>query len=191
MKKFLIGIAALAAVGVTAAQSQPAAASPNAKECPAGVTLSATATGRTVTVSVSPAVNLKPAKDADADSFHLHYFVDTDPATVLQPGQQVPPATAQIIHSAATTQEFKDLAAGSHRVWVVLGDVGHIPCNPLVVDDVALTIAAAPSAAPATGTGASATGDGGVIRLAAGLVLAGAIAAAAGLTLRNPRALVR
>lgn len=186
MKTFLIGIAAMVAIGVAAAQAQPALASPNAKECSAGVTLNASATGRTVTVSVSPAINLKPAKDGDADSFHLHYFVDTDPATVLQPGQQVPPATAQIIHSAATTQEFKDLAAGSHRVWVVLGDVGHIPCSPLVVDDVAFTIAAAPSAVPATGTGAAATSGGGPIELAAALLFAGAIAAAAGLKLRHP-----
>jgi hypothetical protein len=191
MKTFLMGIAALAAIGVAAVQAQPASASPNAKECPAGVTLNASATGRTVTVSVSPALNLKPAKDGDADSFHLHYFVDTDPATVLQPGQQVPPATAQIIHSAATTQEFKDLAAGPHRVWVVLGDVGHIPCSPLVVDDVAFSIASAPSAVPATGTGAAATNDGGLIRLAAAVLLAGAIAAAAGLKFRHPRAPVR
>jgi len=191
MKKFLMGIAALAAIGVAAAQAQPASASPNAKECPAGVTLNASATGRSVTVSVSPAINLKPATDGDADSFHLHYFVDTDPATVLQPGQQVPPATAQLIHSAATTQEFKDLAAGSHRVWVVLGDVGHIPCSPLVIDDVAFTIAAAPSAVPATGTGAAGGGDSGLIQLAAALVLVGAIVGAAGLKLRHPRAPVR
>jgi hypothetical protein len=187
MKTFLIGIAALAAVGIAAAQAQPASASPNAKECPAGVTLSASATGATVTVSVSPAVNLKPAKDGDADSFHLHYFVDTDPATMLQPGQQVPPATAQIIHSAATTQEFKGLAAGPHRVWVVLGDVTHVPCSPLVVDDVAFTIAAAPSAVPATGAGPAATSDGSLKGLTAAILLAGAAAATAGLKLRYSR----
>ena len=55
----------IAALGIAAAQAMPASASPNAKECPAGVTLTASASGRTVTVGVSPAVNLKPAKDGD------------------------------------------------------------------------------------------------------------------------------
>ena len=178
----------IAVLGIGAAQAMPASASPNAKQCPAGVTLSATASGRTVTVSLSPGVNLKPAKDADPDSFHLHYFVDTDPATVLQTGQQVPSGNPQIVHSAATTQEFKDLAAGLHRVWVVLGDVGHIPCSPLVVDDVVLTVTAA-AAVPATGTGAAAASDRGGTWLALAILGAGAIAA--GIGLKSRRALQR
>lgn len=172
----------IAALGIAAAQVLPASASPNAKECPAGVTLTASASGRTVTVGVSPAVNLKPAKDAVADSFHLHYFVDTDPATVLQPGQQVPSGNPQIIHSAATTQEFKDLAPGTHHVWVVLGDVGHVPCAPLVKADVGLTVVAA-SSVPATGTGDGAQHDADANWTPWAVLAAGLIAAGTGLAL--------
>lgn len=186
MRNITSVVVGLVLLGVVASQTSTARAAPNAKECPAGVTLAAVASGSSVTVSVSPAVNLKPAKDADPDSFHLHYFVDTDPATVLQPGQQVPPASAQIIHSAATTQDFKDLTPGSHRIWVVLGDVGHIPCSPLVTDDVAITVAAAPVAAPATGTGDASTGDNRALWLLVATLALGALAVAGGgLTVRR------
>ena len=152
-------ILGLAVLGAVAMQGRSVSAAPNGKACQAGVTLSSTASGNTVTVAVSPQINLKPAKDADPDSFHLHYFVDTDPATVLQAGQQVPSGNPKIVHAAATTQEFKDLTPGTHRVWVVLGDVGHVPCSPLVVTDVTLSVAAAPSGVPATGSGGLAGGD--------------------------------
>ena len=177
-------IVGLVVLGVAATHSTIASAAPNQKECPAGVTLNATASGNKVTVAVSSQLNLKPAKDADLDSFHLHYFIDTDPATVLQPGQGVPSGNPKIVHSAATTQEFKDLTAGAHRIWVVLGDVGHVPCSPLVVTDVTLSIAAAPSTAPATGTGAATRGDG--VTWPVWIALAGGgLAALAGLGLRR------
>lgn len=190
MRTVVVVVAALAVLGIAGTHALTASASPNAKECPAGVVLSASASGSTVTVSLSPSVNLKPAADADPDSFHLHYFVDTDPATALQPGQAVPTGNAQIIHSAAATQDFKDLSAGSHRIWVVLGDVGHVPCSPLVVDDVTVTVAAAPSVAPATGTGNAPT-SGGAAFLTWLSLAGGALAAGTGLLLRRRARQVR
>jgi len=186
MRIITSAVAGLVLLGVVASQISTASAAPNAKECPAGVTLDAIASGSSVTVSVLPPVNLKAAKDGDPDSFHLHYFVDTDPASVLQPGQAVPSGNPKIVHSAATTQDFKDLTPGSHQIWVVLGDVGHIPCSPLVVDDVAITVAAAPVAAPATGTGDALTGDDRAPWLPMATLAAGALAVAGGaLTLRR------
>ena len=186
MRNITSAVVGLVLLGVVASQASTAAAAPNAKACDAGVTLDAVASGSSVTVSVSPPVNLKPAKDGDADSFHLHYFVDTDPASVLQPGQAVPSGNPKIVHSAAITQDFKDLTPGSHQIWVVLGDVGHIPCDPLVTDNVAITVAAAPVAAPATGTGDALAGDDRALWLPLATLAVGALALAAGaLTLRR------
>ena len=75
---------------------------------------------------------------------------------------------------------------------VVLGDVGHIPCSPLVVDDVAITVAAAAIAVPATGTGDALAGDERGQWLPLATLAVGALALAAGaLTLRRraPRTL--
>src|SRR5262249_29120750 len=71
-------------------------------------------------------VTLKPPAAADPTARHLHYFVDTDPAAVLGPGQPVPTGVQNIIHTPATSQAL-DLVAGPHTVWVVMTDNDHIP----------------------------------------------------------------
>ena len=186
MRIITSAVVGLVLLGVVASQTSTAGATTNTKACPTGVALDAVASGSSVTVTVSPPVNLKPAKDGDADSFHLHYFVDTDPASVLQPGQAVPSGNPKIVHSAATIQDFKDLTPGSHQIWVVLGDVGHIPCSPLVVTDVTVTVAAAPSAPPPTGTGDGLNGSGSALAWPIATLAAGMLAlAAGGLTLRR------
>ena len=178
-------VVGLVLLGVIAAQASIASAAPSEKACPAGVTLTAAASGSLVTVTVTPPVNLKAAKDGDVDSFHLHYFVDTDPASVLQPGQGVPSGNPKIVHAAATTQDFKDLTPGSHRIWVVMGDVAHIPCSPLVVADTTISVTAA-TAPPATGTGDGLSGSGSFLEWTIGTLTAGVLAlAAGGLTLRR------
>ena len=186
MRIITSAVVGLVLLGVVAVHTSSANAAPNAKACPAGVILTAAASGSSVTVTVSPTVNLKAAKDGDVDSFHLHYFVDTDPATVLQPGQGVPTGNPKIIHAAATTQDFKDLTAGSHRIWVVMGDVAHIPCSPLVMADTTINVAAA-TAPPATGTGDGLAGDGSgsLVWLPIATLAAGALALAGALELRR------
>ena len=62
---------------------------------------------------------------------------------MLQPGQAVPSGNPLIVHSAATTQDFKDLTPGTHKIWVVMGDVGHMACSPLVVTNTTVTVSAA------------------------------------------------
>lgn len=188
MRIITSAVVGLVMLGVLAAHTSMADAAPNAKPCATGVALTAVASGSSVTVSVSPPVNLKPAKDADVDSYHLHYFVDIDPASVLQTGQEVPSGNPSIVHSAATTQDFKSLTPGSHRIWVVMGDVAHVPCSPLVVADVTIAVAAAPSAPPATGTGDALSGDEGLGWLPLAALASGVLAVAGGAALARRRA---
>lgn len=185
----IVVAAALAAVGViglTGSAQARAPQSPAFKECPAGESITVTAPAAsaptTVSVAVAPPVNLKPAKDADESSYHLHYFVDTDPATIVQAGQAVPAGNPKIIHSAALTQDVGALSAGKHTVTVVMGDVAHLVCNPVVQGSVSFDVSAA--ALPRTGTaGPSADNVGGSWLW---LVLAtGGAAAASGVALRR------
>ena len=161
-------------------------AAPAAIPCPSGEAITVTApkadAPTTVSVTVAPPVNLKPAKDAVADSFHLHYFVDIDPSTIVQAGQPVPTGNPKIIHSATTTQDVGALSAGKHTVWVVLGDVTHTTCSPLVVGSVSFNVAAA-AALPAGGMGATGDASGNEIPILIALV--GLAAAVGGLVLRR------
>ncbi len=109
----------------------------------------------TVTVSVTPPLNLRPASEGDQTSFHLHYFVDLDPTTVLEAGKPIPRGDPQIIHSAATTLDLGALAPGKHTVWVVPAQVNHVPCSPNVRGQVTFTIGA--TSAPASAGVASST----------------------------------
>jgi hypothetical protein len=175
--RFLLPVAAavvacLGLAGVAYAQSPSPSASPSATavppaptpappvepaQCP-DVSISAKATGSTVSVTLVPStVNIKPPSAGDLNSFHLHYFVDLDPATIIVPGQPLPPpgANPSIIHSPELSMTFSGLTAGDHTVWVVMGRLNHVPCAGGVQAVVKFTV----PKAPGTGTG-PATGDG-------------------------------
>ncbi len=166
-----------------------ASAAPAAIPCPSGeaITVVAPSAGAPTTVSatVSPPVNLKPAKDGVVDSFHLHYFVDIDPSTVVRAGEPVPTGNPKIIHSATTTQDVGTLTAGNHRVWVVLGDVAHTACTPMVAGSVSFDVMAA-AALPASGTGlAGGSASGSAVPMFAVALMAGLAAASAGFVMRR------
>ena len=80
MRVSLAAIGAMLLALIVSGAGAPVSASPgqapSAKECPAGESITVTAptaaAPTTVSVSVVPPVNLKPAKDAVADSYHLH-----------------------------------------------------------------------------------------------------------------------
>lgn len=114
----------------TASPAPTASPPPTLAPCPTGVSISVTApspaTPSTVTVAVSPALNILPAAAGDPSSFHLHYFVDTPPVPA---GQSIPSNDPKIIHSGSTTQDLGTLAPGSHTVWVVLGQLTHVACD--------------------------------------------------------------
>ncbi|MSQ36661.1 MAG: DUF4399 domain-containing protein [Dehalococcoidia bacterium] len=165
------GVALTFAVATGVAQAQtpsPTAtvsptAAPTVAPCPTAtvvVTAPTAAAPTTVSVAITPTLNVKPAADGDAASFHVHYFIDT-PATAA--GSVVPTDDAKIIHAAALTQNLGALAAGAHTVEVVLGQFNHTACaaRGSVTFTVAATQAAtavAPSA-PATGSAGLAGGS--------------------------------
>lgn len=148
----------LIAAGIPMATARTASAQTPAA-CPTGVTLAVApptaAAPTTVTVTVTPAQNIKPASAADATSFHLHYFVDTPAAAA---GAVIPTGDPKIIHGTAT-QDLGPLAAGSHTVVVVLGQLNHTACDTRAT--VTFT-SAAPAAVPAAAPAPAKTGDAGL-----------------------------
>ena len=66
------------------------------------------------------------ATTGDFSSFHLHYFIDTPAAGA---GSSIPTTDPKIIHSASTTQDLGALAAGTHTVTAVLGQLSHVACD--------------------------------------------------------------
>lgn len=138
-------------------------------QCP-DMSLSASVTGSTLTVKVDPAnVNIKPAAQGDLTSFHLHYFMDLDPATIVVPGQPIPVGNPKIIHSASLTQSVASLAPGQHTVWVVAARLNHVPCAGGVMTSVSFTTSAPKP--PATGDSVSAGRDGTATLFAAGVAV--------------------
>ncbi len=156
-----LALVAVLAVGIPITSTRTASAQ-TAASCPTGVTLTVVpptaAAPTTVGVTVVPAtLNIKAAAAADATSFHLHYFVDT-PATAA--GATIPSGDPKIIHSGTTTQDLGALAAGSHTVTVVLGQVNHTACDTRA-SATFTTVAAAAVAAPAKTGNAGLMSEGG------------------------------
>ena len=156
------------------AQTPPALAA-----CPTDLKVTVTpptaAAPTTVSATLTPTLNLKAAALGDTTSFHVHYYVDIDPTKVLKAGTAIPTGDPKIIHGAALTQDVGALSAGSHTVWVVVGQVSHQACGGTdgniiagsATFNVAAAAAATPVAAPATTTAAPApskTGTGGLAR---------------------------
>lgn len=104
------------------------------------VTASATAAGGTVTVRMT--VEGVQLVKADQDpgtggTGHLHLFVDRDPT----PAGQAIPKEAGIIHTTDLTVQIPGLAAGEHKIVVVVGDRSHVPLDPPVRATATVTIA--------------------------------------------------
>jgi len=135
-----------------------------------------------VSVTVSPQINIKAASAGDPTSFHLHYFVDTE-ATAA--GTAVPTGNPKIIHSGSTTQDLGALTAGSHTVTVVLGQFNHVAC------DARGSVTFTSVALPATGSGGDFDQSSSGLPMAAWLALAGVLLAGlslgAGLRARTKR----
>ena len=151
--------------------SPSAATAQTIAACPTGATMTITAptaaAPTTVNVIITPAQNIKPAAAADTTSLHLHYFVDT-PATAA--GATIPSGDPKVIHSGTTTQDLGTLAAGSHTVIAVLGQLNHTACDTraTVTFTTAATTTAAPAAAPAKTGNAGLAQDGSASMLLAG-----------------------
>lgn len=84
-------------------------------------------------------VVIAPAASRAPNTAHHHLFLDLD---LTPPAEEMPAGKAGIIHlgKGDSTFVFRDIAPGSHRIIVVLGDSTHIPLEPLVTDTVRFTI---------------------------------------------------
>jgi hypothetical protein len=143
----LAGLAASALGGRAQAQAGPT------------VTIQGPANGATVANPVqmhvtSTGATIKPATAGDPNAAHYHYFIDRDPATVLQQGQPIPTGQPDIIHTDDANLMLPTLTAGPHRVWVVLAHTDHTPFSPNVQAQVTFTVSAA-AATPAAGGAAT------------------------------------
>jgi hypothetical protein len=131
-----------------AAPASPSPAVAAAAPRPAGVslmfiapTVGETVSAGPVTVSVGysgPA--LVPAANATKlDDYHLHYFLDVDPTPYIGTTVPVPLGDPRIVHTAATTVTFDNVAPGTHTLAVMMSGSNHISVNPPVADQESFT----------------------------------------------------
>ncbi len=84
---------------------------------------------------------LVPGAQATAlTDYHLHYLLDTDAAPYIGSGLPLPSGRPDILHSAATTVTFENVAAGAHTVTIVMGGSNHVAVDPPVVDQVSFMV---------------------------------------------------
>ena len=96
--------------------------------------------GEPVTVSMSTeGVQIK-APDGDTSGKTGHYHLFVDPASPPTADGQVIPKNDKIIHTEQPSATIKDLAPGTHTIWVVVGDGKHIPLNPLVATKLTVVV---------------------------------------------------
>jgi hypothetical protein len=133
----------------------------------------------TITIAVTGTTLVPGAEAQRLEDLHVHYMLDTDPAPYLSGTMPVPMGNPNIVHSAATSYTFNDVAPGNHRVVVLLGYSNHAAFQPPVAPSVTFQVggAATPGQLPRTG---------GVDDLPLWLVLAGVAGVAIGAALRRP-----
>ena len=131
----------------------------------------------TVTIQVT-GTTLVPAADATKlEDMHVHYMLDADPAPYLSGVTPIPAGDPNIVHSGALTNTFTGVAAGPHRIAVVLGLSNHTAVQPPVAPSVSFTVGAgvsAPAQLPRTGDASDPTTllfGTGVVGVALGIAL--------------------
>lgn len=129
--------------------------------------------GPDVTVNIAvTGTTLVPAAEATRlEDLHVHYLLDVDPTPYLGGTVPVPQGDPNQVHTAALSTTFSGVAAGSHRVTVLLGLSSHVARQPAVAPSVTFTVGAAgaqqvPTQLPRTGDLDGALG----LALAAGLL---------------------
>jgi len=188
----VLGSAWLAPVALA---QTPTATATGIATCPTGlaITVAPPAAGSTtVSATITPTLNIKAAALGDLQSFHVHYFIDVDPTKTLKAGSVIPSGDPKIIHSGTTTQDLGTLAAGSHTVWVVVGQVAHQACGGTDGNVIAGSTTFTVAAVAATTTAAPAptrTGNGGLAQPQTGLAMPLALLTAALVTTLAARSL--
>lgn len=75
-------------------------------------------------------------KGQQPDSGHFHVLIDLG----IPEFAKAIPASASIIHTTASVVPIKGLAPGKHTILVVVGDGGHVPFRPLVMDRLTIEV---------------------------------------------------
>jgi hypothetical protein len=137
----------------------------------------ATVAGPNVTVTINvTGTTLVPAANATKlEDLHVHYVLDGDATALASGAAPIPAGNPNIVHSAATSNTFMDVAPGAHRVAVILGQSNHVAVQPPVAPSVSFTVGA-PGQLPRTGDAGSP---------APLLLVAGAIGVILGIALRG------
>ena len=140
---------AILAVLLTACASP--AASPTSKPI-AMITITAPKAGVTVstgdvvvTYDVSDVVLVPAASAQKPEDYHLHAAMDMDTSQWIGTSVPVPAASAnpnpsRLIHTAAKTVTFTNVAAGDHTVTVWLSLASHVSLKPSVSASVKFTV---------------------------------------------------
>ena len=84
-------------------------------------------------------LRIVPAGTQEDGTGHHHLIVDT---YLPEAGVAIPSTPGVHIHMGAAQTEFEltDLAAGEHTVIAVVGDWGHVPLDPWVVDTIRFVV---------------------------------------------------
>ena len=163
MRRSLLRLFAVIGLVLPLALASAALAQPQPQVTITSPTNGATVPGPDVTVTIQvTGTTLVPAANATKlDDLHVHYLLDVDPAPYLDGTTPIPAGNPAIVHSAALTNTFSNVAPGPHQVAVILGQSDHRAVQPPVAPSVSFTVAgaqaAAPSQLPRTGDGSTAT----------------------------------
>ena len=112
------------------------------------------------------------------EDLHVHYLLDVDPAPWLDGKRDIPTGDPNIVHSASTSNVFKNVKPGPHKVTVILTNADHIAVQPPVAPSVSFTVGNVGSA--------ELPRSGGVPAASLGIAVAGAcLLPLGGLTLRR------
>lgn len=89
-----------------------------------------------IEVAVQGVQLVKADGDTSGRTGHLHALVDKEPVA----GQTITVGDPLIVHSATSPISITGLTAGTHTIWVVLGNGNHVAFDPLVGDKLTVTV---------------------------------------------------
>jgi hypothetical protein len=132
-------LAASKPAGSIAASKPAASGAAAAQAAPSGVTLTivqpangATVPAGTATVTYDvTGITLVPAAQAQKlTDYHAHVLLDEDATPYLSQFQPAPMGDPKLIHTAAQTVTFDNVASGSHTITVWITTSNHVSVNP-------------------------------------------------------------
>jgi len=94
----------------------------------------------TVAVQYSGPPLVAAASATKLDDYHLHYFLDEDATPYIGTLVPIPAGNPRIVHTANLQNTFDNVAAGPHKVTVVLGGANHVSVAPALSATVSFTV---------------------------------------------------